>query len=459
MRKVKRFIENRYDINNIDINNYKNMILNQIKIKEKIFDLYYPPNISKRIDSLGKQKTDISFYTGTGGNIYLYWRQYVYNKKYLNFTKKFSDALQTNLTILNNNKKNTFTNSFFMGDSGIYLFCCIYGIDTRNNNFFKVNFNKLIELKNLEKKTELELELLYGIAGYLYSLLFLKKYLLSVKQLISFPKEESLLDQAIKDLFFEIIKKGIDNMDSNGWKKSLLFPFPLDSMDNYNYLGAAHGLIGNLYLLLCAIKIYPSLLTYEGNNISPLISKNFGNLQNLFLTNLNYVKSLQIESTGNFPDDLEGNDDGEKVHFCHGCVGAVHLFLLAEEIFPSNNFKNIALKCNKCLWERGLLYKGNGICHGMSGTCYALMALYKFTKDDLYLKEALAIAYATFDSKIQKLVSEFSDPQRKCKGKPDTPYSLMEGDGGLLIMYYDLVSLIDGDKDCMTKVLPGYEIC
>ena len=277
--------------------------------------------------------------------------------------------------------------------------------------------------------------------------------------MLSFPKEESILDKEIKDLFFEIIKKGIDNMNQYGWKKSLLYPFPLNDINNYNCLGAAHGLIGNLYLLLCAIKIYPALLTYEGKNISPLISKNFGNLHNLFLTNLNYIKSLQIESTGNFPDDVEGNDDGEKVHFCHGCVGAVHLYLLAEEIFPSNNFKNVALKCNKCLWERGLLYKGNGICHGMSGTCYALMALYKFTKDDLYLKEALAIAYATFDSKIQKLVSEFSDPQRKCKGKPDTPYSLMEGDGGLLIMYYDLVSLIDGNKDCMTKVLPGYEIC
>ena len=152
MRKNKRFIENRYDINGININNYKNMILNQIKIKEKIFDLYYPPNISKRIDSLGKQKTDISFYTGTGGNIYLYWRQYVYYEKNLNFLKKFSDALKTNLTILNNSKKNTFTNSFFMGDSGIYLFCCIYGIEIKNNNYFKENFYKLIELKNLEKK-------------------------------------------------------------------------------------------------------------------------------------------------------------------------------------------------------------------------------------------------------------------------------------------------------------------
>ena len=94
----------------------------------------------------------------------------------------------------------------------------------------------------------------------------------------------------------------------------------------------------------------------------------------------------------------------------------------------------------------------------MSGTCYALIKLYQYTKDNLYLKEAVGIANATFDPKIQKLVSEYEDPQRKKKGIPDTPYSLMEGDGGLLIMYYDLISLINEDKDTMTKVFPGYEI-
>ena len=77
-------------------------------------------------------------------------------------------------------------------------------------------------------------------------------------------------------------------------EKKFIIPFPLNDINNYNCLGAAHGLIGNLYLLLCAIKIYPALLTYEGKNISPLISTNFGNLHNLFLTNLNYIKSLQI---------------------------------------------------------------------------------------------------------------------------------------------------------------------
>ena len=457
-RKIKRFIENKYDTNNIDIKIYKNRILKEISTKEKLFDLEYPPNANKSIDSLGKKKYDTSFYTGTGGNIYLYWRQYLFYKKSKISLGKFSEALQTNINILNNLKANNFTNSFFMGDSGIFLFCCIYGIETKNNNFFLESFRRLIGLKNLGNNQELELELLYGLTGYLYSLLFLKKYLIAKKKEAFFNKEENLLNEIIKDLFFEIIKKGIKFMNQYKWDKCLLYPFPLNNEDSTFYLGAAHGLIGVLYLLLCTIKIFPNLLNCEDKNITYLIKEKFGDLKNLFLANLNYIKSLQINSTGNFPDDVEGRDSGDKVHFCHGCVGAVHLYLIAEELFPSNNFKNVAIKCNKCLWERGLLLKGNGICHGMSGTCYALMKLYQFTKEELYLKECLAVANATFDSEIQKKISKFVDPQRRVVGKPDYPYSLMEGDGGLLIMYYDLISLINGDDDCMVKVFPGYEI-
>ena len=457
MKKIKRFIDNTYNLQYMDISNFKSLISNEIEKKEREFDSKCPPTTNKSIDSLGKQTINSSFYTGTGGNIYLYWRQYLFYKKSPKYLKKFKDALQTNLNIINNTKKKNYTNSFFMGDSGIYLFCCIYGIETKDSNLFIEYFNKLIDLKKLEINTELELELLYGIAGYLYSLLFLKKYLLSIHHIITFQKEENILNKIIKNIFFELIKKGIDNMNLYKWDKCLLYPFPLWN-NPYLYLGAAHGLIGVIYLILCTIKIYPSLLNYEDTNISLLIKNKFGNLQNLLLINLNYIKSLQIKSTGNFPHDVEGKDSGEKVHFCHGCVGAVHLFLLADEIFPSNNFKDVALKCNKCLWERGLLYKGNGLCHGMSGICYSLMKLYLYTKNELYLKETFGIAYGTFDPRIQELVSKFVDPQRKAKGIPDTPYSLMEGDGGLLIMYYDLISLIDGDNDCMTKVFPGYEI-
>ena len=75
-----------------------------------------------------------------------------------------------------------------------------------------------------------------------------------------------------------------------------------------------------------------------------------------------------------------------------------------EELFPKNDFHKIAKKCNNCLWERGLLYKGNGICHGISGTCYALIKLYIHSNDNLYLKEATAVASTTFYEKIQNLV-------------------------------------------------------
>ena len=453
-KKVKRFIVNKYDLGSININNYKDLILDKIKEKEQLFDSKCPPTLNKSIDSLGEKIINTSFYDGTGGNIYLYWRQYLFYKKSPEYLKKFQDALETNLNIVNSFKKNHRTNSFFMGDSGIYLFCCIFGIETKNNDYFIKYFNKLIDLKNLGNNKQLELELLYGITGYLYSLLMLKKYLLSVKKVITFPKEESALDEIIKNVYIEIIDKGIDMMIAYNWKKCLLYPFPLNDKDRDFYLGAAHGLIGVIYILLSTIKFYPKLLEYEDIKIK----NQYGTLKNLFKINLNYIKDLQIKLTGNFPDDIFGKDIGDKTYFCHGCVGAVYLFLLADALFPGNNFKNVALKCNKSLWERGLLYKGNGICHGMSGICYALMKLYLFTNDELYLKSTLGIAYGTIDPNVQKLISEYTDPQRLAKGIPDTPYSLMEGDGGLLIMYYDLISLLNKDNDCMIKILPGYEI-
>ena len=210
-------------------------------------------------------------------------------------------------------------------------------------------------------------------------------------------------------------------------------------------------------MLLSTIKFFPLLFSQE----IPLNSKNT-KISQLLLESIKYIQSLQIKSTGNFPSDVEGEDSGDCVHFCHGCIGAIHLFLLAEEFYPNNNFKETAKLSNKSLWERGLLYKGNGVCHGMSGVIYGLIKLYKETKEELYLKEAIGICFGTFDEKVQKLVREYKDPQRLCKGIPDTPYSLMEGEGGCLVMYYDLVKVIlnrgKNDKDNLWGIFPGYEI-
>ena len=98
----------------------------------------------------------------------------------------------------------------------------------------------------------------------------------------------------------------------------------------------------------------------------------------------------------------------------------------------------------------------------MSGVTFGLIKLYKETKNELYLKEAIGICNGTFDEKVQKLVKEYRDPQRLRKGVPDTPYSLMEGEGGCLVMYYDLVKVIlNKDNDIQKQLwglFPGYEI-
>ena len=459
-QKIKRFIVNKYDLNKIDINTDLQKIYQQINLTEKNSNKNYPPNMSKSINSLGEQEYDTSFYTGTGGNIYIYWKQYLFYDKKKEYLDKFYQALTTNLKFSKYEKD--MTNSFFMSKSGIYMFFCIYAIETKNKEIFDKYFLNLIEFKSFSEQKNAEVELLYGTTGYLYTLLFLKKFILSMEKVndiknIVTKDIDKKLDETILRIFELLINSGITYMKKYGWDKCLLFPFPVNSKRPQFYLGAAHGLIGAIYMLLSTIKFFPLLFSQE----IPLNSKNT-KISQLLLESIKYIQSLQIKSTGNFPSDVEGEDSGDCVHFCHGCIGAIHLFLLAEEFYPNNNFKETAKLSNKSLWERGLLYKGNGVCHGMSGVIYGLIKLYKETKEELYLKEAIGICFGTFDEKVQKLVREYKDPQRLCKGIPDTPYSLMEGEGGCLVMYYDLVKVIlnkgKNDKESLWGVFPGYEI-
>ena len=456
MIKRKRFIKNNYDLKKIDINKSINEIKEQIKICENNAKKNYPPDMKQSIDSLGNKETDSSFYTGTGGNIYIYWKQYLFYNKKKEYLEKFHQSLKTNLSIIEESNPPD-TNSFFFGDSGLYLFYCLYAIEINNKNLFEEKYKNLIELKHISEMENSEVELLYGTSGYLYCLLYLKKYIISEmngNQIINKNSME-LLNNTIIQIFNILLKSGIKSMKKYHWDKCLLFPFPLNENRPQFYLGAAHGLIGVLYILLSTIKFYPELFKQELT-----LDENKINIQDILLKSIKYVQSLQIESTGNFPSDVSGRDSGELVHFCHGCVGALHLFLLAEQFYPNNGFKETALSCNKCLWERGLLLKGICLCHGMSGIVYSLIRLYKYTKDDLYLKEAIGICKGTYDPNILSLVKEDKDPQRKCKGIPDTPYSLMEGEGGCLVMYYDLMLiLLKNDKSVFIGDFPGYEIC
>lgn len=50
-------------------------------------------------------------------------------------------------------------------------------------------------------------------------------------------------------------------------------------------------------------------------------------------------------------------------------------------------------KCGKVIWERGLLLKGFGLCHGVAGNGYSLLSLYQLTGHEYHLHRVLKVKY------------------------------------------------------------------
>lgn len=49
------------------------------------------------------------------------------------------------------------------------------------------------------------------------------------------------------------------------------------------------------------------------------------------------------------------------------------------------------MECSDVIWQRGLLRKGYGICHGTSGNGYSFLSLYHLTQDKKYLYRACKV--------------------------------------------------------------------
>lgn len=126
----------------------------------------------------------------------------------------------------------------------------------------------------------------------------------------------------------------------------------------------------------------------------------------------------------------EKKRDTEKrlVHWCHGAPGAIYFLLKAYLIFNEPKYLSACQTAADLIWEKGLLRKGPGICHGIAGNGYAFLMLHKVTKDDRYLYRAIKF-------------SEFLTKSRFIREAniPDRPYSLYEGIAGAVCFLIDLI--------------------
>lgn len=198
-------------------------------------------------------------------------------------------------------------------------------------------------------------ELLYGRAGYLYTLIFIRKNI--ARQLIP--------DSLIEDVFNLIVKSGKRYSAANDYSKVTPLMY---AWHDSEYIGAAHGLAGILYTLLLAIGEVPELEKH---------------LQSTIIPSLDFLRTCKYEG-GNYVSSI-GSETDKLVQYCHGSPGVGMTFSLAYKMTHKDEYLQEAFSCGEITWERGLLKKGYGLCHGVVGNAYALLDLYNLTNDQKWL--------------------------------------------------------------------------
>lgn len=60
-------------------------------------------------------------------------------------------------------------------------------------------------------------------------------------------------------------------------------------------------------------------------------------------------------------------------------LGVVYLFARAYKVWTDGKYLEACVRCGELTWQRGLLKKGPGICHGVAGSGYVFLLLYRLT--------------------------------------------------------------------------------
>ncbi|KAI8618734.1 hypothetical protein BC830DRAFT_1061133 [Chytriomyces sp. MP71] len=192
-----------------------------------------------------------------------------------------------------------------------------------------------------------------------------------------------------------------------------------------SYHGVGHGTAG----LVLALLRYPYLTTLH----APTIHVTLAHLLEVRLPNGNWPKG---------PTDAHG----ALVHWCHGAPGMAILFAIAARAFPEREeYLRAALAAGDVTWERGLLRKGIGLCHGVCGNAYAFLYLHEVTREERWLWRAAR--FADFATEWEAL-----EEQGTMKHE-DMPWSLFDGATGAIVFWADLLSVAEG------KGMVGFPFC
>ena len=289
--------------------------------------------------------------------------------------------------------------SYFMGEVGILL---LYWRHFRET-FIPDRLFRLIQ-ENISNPT---LESLWGNPGTMMGAL----------QMFEWTEELHW-----KELFLKCTDALLDD-----WKWNSELGYAIWTQELYGrttkYLGAGHGMFGNIYPFLRGIKNFSSA---QKNVLLEKAADSF-------------VKSAVIEN--DFANWLAYADDPVVpenfwIQWCHGASGAVTSF----SYFPQDKsfeVEKLLLQAGELTWHAGPLSKGIGLCHGTDGNAYAFLKLYARTGNSKWLDRARAFAMMA--------IQQAKETREKFGMRR---YALWNGDLGLAILLANCIQI-----DCRLPLL------
>ncbi|XP_057654525.1 lanC-like protein 3 homolog [Diorhabda carinulata] len=369
------------------------------------------PEITQRIDETlvkienGVKPTEKNasegIYLGTAGIAYMFYHlsniPSLSSKKSL-FLNQAIMYLKPALVVAGCNKTEDVA-SFMLGSAGIYaVAAAVYksiGELRQSNHFIQLYYDSAKIVKKENFLSHGSDELFVGRTGYILGALW-----------ISAETNTPLRKKEIYEICDVIVKSGKEYSERCNCHCPLMY-----SYYQVEYLGAAHGLCSILQVLLTV----PGYMDSHPNEARDI--KN----------SIDFLLSVQ-DQEGNFPSATdEIGYTSELVHWCHGAPGMIFLMAKAYLVFKESKYLDACVIMGGLIWEKGLLKKGPGICHGVAGNGYVFLILYRLTQEPKYLHRALEFYNFMWSG-------DFQSGSRT----PDYPYSLYEGLAGTTCFMADL---------------------
>ncbi|KAJ1915996.1 hypothetical protein H4219_004018 [Mycoemilia scoparia] len=325
------------------------------------------------------------------------------------------------------------------------------------------HFISELDPKEASGKGKPQAEILYGAAGWLYTVLFLRRHVGCIQTPLSgksewysevFELASNAGESSGRKSQPSLIVKMIEWIVSQGEKTALRQPLPVPEnvwvweWGGTAYVGAIHGIAGILTIL--------NRFRYAREAYSQQIEATARFLGSLRSPNYNYPPDLSTRSCHLF-------------HFCHGAPGICLSFLSIYHYTESPSLKKYCLKeairSLKTIEANGVLRKGVGLCHGLSGNAFPFIisALYQsilgYAESNAGKTTAPSFSGASMGrsgarSQVTPILGTALGLSSLCMyeksltklamlGVPDQPYSLFEGRAGAvwlwMVMSYDVL--------------------